>query len=240
MAGDESVAGPAGRLSGLFFEGARSDLTMAVEHSQQALQPPADCAHRYSRRSTRDPVAPAARFDRPCLFAGIARFLESMRERLESRSAHPRPSPWQNRLFLDNGTKCQPACKPGSVWPPNLAARERGGHSSWAHVAMRLTQPTRTVGRKQPPKVSLRTAPIRSCSRWGLPCRFRCRSRGGLLPHPFTLATETVAVCFLWHFPWGRPRRPLAGTVSPWSPDFPHPQPFGIRGRGRPAGWHGV
>lgn len=29
--------------------------------------------------------------------------------------------------------------------------------------------------------------PIRSCSRWGLPCRFRCRSRGGLLPHPFTL-----------------------------------------------------
>jgi len=31
-------------------------------------------------------------------------------------------------------------------------------------------------------------APIRSCSRWGLPCRFRCRSRGALLPHPFTLA----------------------------------------------------
>ncbi len=29
--------------------------------------------------------------------------------------------------------------------------------------------------------------PIRFCSRWGLPCRFRCRSRGGLLPHPFTL-----------------------------------------------------
>ena len=29
--------------------------------------------------------------------------------------------------------------------------------------------------------------PIRSCSRWGLPCQ-RCRQRrGGLLPHPFTL-----------------------------------------------------
>src|SRR6185312_4662706 len=27
---------------------------------------------------------------------------------------------------------------------------ERGGHSSWTHVAMRLTQPTRTVSRKQP------------------------------------------------------------------------------------------
>lgn len=103
---------------------------------------------------------------------------------------------------------------------------------------MRLTQPTRTVGRKQPSKVSLRTAPIRFCSRWGLPCRSCCQSRGGLLPHPFTLAAaEAAAVCFLWHFPWGRPRRPLAGTVSPWSPDFPHPQPFGSRGCGRPASW---
>jgi hypothetical protein len=26
---------------------------------------------------------------------------------------------------------------------------------------------------------------------------------------------------FLWHFPWGRPRRALPGTVPPWSPDFP-------------------
>ena len=32
------------------------------------------------------------------------------------------------------------------------------------------------------------------------------------------------AVCSLWHFPWGRPRRPLAGTVIPWSPDFPLPR----------------
>ncbi len=86
-------------------------------------------------------------------------------------------------------------------------------------------------------RVSPRTAPIRFCSRWGLPCRFRYRSRGGLLPHPFTLTAETAAVCFLWHFPWGRPRRPLAGTVSPWSPDFPHPQPFDSRWCGRPAGW---
>src|SRR3712207_4040553 len=31
-------------------------------------------------------------------------------------------------------------------------------------------------------------APIRPCSRWGLPCRPRCRGRGALLPHPFTLA----------------------------------------------------
>lgn len=30
--------------------------------------------------------------------------------------------------------------------------------------------------------------PIRSCSRWGLPCRDRYRPRGALLPHRFTLA----------------------------------------------------
>ncbi len=66
--------------------------------------------------------------------------------------------------------------------------------------------------------------PIRSCSRRGLPCRRRRRRRGALLPHPFTLAFgEPKAVCFLWRFPWGRPRRTLSGAVSPWSPDFPPP-----------------
>ena len=33
-------------------------------------------------------------------------------------------------------------------------------------------------------------APMRSCSRWGLPCRRRYRRRGALLPHPFTLAGD--------------------------------------------------
>ena len=60
------------------------------------------------------------------------------------------PLRWIARYFSRSYKNCQPACKPGSVWPSRLAARERGGHSSWAHVAMRLTQPTRTVGRKQP------------------------------------------------------------------------------------------
>ncbi|VAW25037.1 FIG00450916: hypothetical protein [hydrothermal vent metagenome] len=30
-----------------------------------------------------------------------------------------------------------------------------------------------------------------------------------------------MVVCFLWHFPWGHPRRALPGTVFLWSPDFP-------------------
>ncbi len=38
--------------------------------------------------------------------------------------------------------------------------------------------------------------------------------------HP-CLVRRPSAVCSLWHFPWGRPRRTLSGTVSPWSPDFP-------------------
>ena len=45
------------------------------------------------------------------------------------------------------------------------------------------------------------------------------------------LADLARAVCFLWHFPWGRPRRRLAGTVFPWSPDFPLPP-----ARQRPSG----
>ncbi len=40
------------------------------------------------------------------------------------------------------------------------------------------------------------------------------------------------AVCFLWRFPWGRPRRTLSGAASVWSPDFPP-----LIGGGRPADW---
>jgi hypothetical protein len=42
-------------------------------------------------------------------------------------------------------------------------------------------------------------------------------------------------VSFLWHFPWGRPRRALPGTVPPWSPDFPPPAHDGERPSGRLA-----
>ncbi len=43
-------------------------------------------------------------------------------------------------------------------------------------------------------------------------------------PQAAPVARKRVrAVCFLWHFPWGRPRRPLTGTVPSWSPDFPPP-----------------
>src|SRR5581483_10215816 len=56
-----------------------------------------------------------------------------------------------------------------------------------------LGQPTRTASLTSLPRryrlrePSASAVPIRSCSRWGLPCRRRCRRRGALLPHRFTL-----------------------------------------------------
>ncbi len=115
------------------------------------------------------------------------------------------------------------------------------GHSSGTFLAERLARPTRAADREIPASLRCRrkpAAPIRSCSRWGLPCQPCYQSRGALLPHRFTLALKPEgcpAVCFLWHCPWGRPRRLLAGTVFPWSPDFPPPD-F-TPGSGRPTVW---
>ena len=142
----------------------------------------------------------------------------------------------------NNGWR-QPAYKPGSVWrtPPR-----RPFIWGAACAAPRATNPgggrDRAWNARSEPRTS-RAAPIRSCSRWGLPCRLRCRRRGALLPHRFTLAVAGCparAVSSLWHFPWGHPRRPLAATANPWSPDFPPPRAYGrkagSRGSGRPAG----
>ena len=125
-----------------------------------------------------------------------------------------------NREYLSK-RKSQTACKPGSVLTSELAI---DGYSSGTPVTERLMRHTRTAARKPACGPKPLAVPTRSCSQWGLPCRSRHRERGALLPHPFTLTCpEGRAVCFLWHFPWGHPRRPLTGTVSPWSPDFPRP-----------------
>jgi len=101
-------------------------------------------------------------------------------------------------------------------------ARKRDGHSSRTPVTRRLQQPTRTAvldidlrpsGR--PPKP--RAVPIRSCSRWGFPCRRRCRRRGALLPHLFTL---TAAIRYA-------PRRyVLCGTFPRLAPAGRYPAPL--------------
>ena len=90
----------------------------------------------------------------------------------------------------------QPAYKPGSGRHANVS-RMRDGHSSGTPVARRLKQPTRTAGSGHNPEAALsrqpRAVPIRSCSRWGLPCRRRCCRRGALLPHHFTLTAAKLA-----------------------------------------------
>jgi hypothetical protein len=59
----------------------------------------------------------------------------------------------------------------------------RDGHSSGAPIAQRLVQPTRaaawdTLGATSKPAAPC--APIRFCSRWGLPCHLCCRARCAL------------------------------------------------------------
>ncbi len=129
---------------------------------------------------------------------------------------------------------CQPACKPGSVWRP----KPRDDHSSGTSVAGRLARPTRTTA----PERGGAFAPRRPYSVL-LPVGFAMPfplpgPRWALTPpfHPCR-AARRPAVRFLWHFPWGRPRRALPGTVSPWSPVFPPRRPFGPCRSGRPAGW---
>lgn len=85
--------------------------------------------------------------------------------------------------------------------------------------------------------------PIRFCSRWGLPCRPRCRVRGALLPHLFTLTARGGR---------GFPARrfDLCGAIPGVAPAGRYPAPF-FRGArtflprrnlrshesGRPADW---
>jgi hypothetical protein len=118
--------------------------------------------------------------------------------RVEKASAKPKESlwvSWPGNLFffcssLGNVAArdfCQTACKPGSVptFRPGMTI----------HLGRPSPDASRDLPgrrRENPPGDGLAAgspvAPMRSCSRWGLPCRSRCRSRGALLPHPFTLA----------------------------------------------------
>ncbi len=134
--------------------------------------------------------------------------------------------------FIFMPTSCglqrgQAACKPGSV-----PGSEKPGddHSSGTPVTGRLARPTRAAAPKT--RLPVRTlrrgrgrpaAPIWSCSRWGLPCRSRCRSRGALLPHLFTLACRRRRrrSVFCGTFPGVTPAGRYPAPCLPWSPDFP-------------------
>ncbi len=110
-------------------------------------------------------------------------------------------------------------CKPGSV--PGLPPM----------MTIHLVLPLRTGSSCQPGLQAeatlqgypgtgshLREVPIRHCSGWGLPCRSGCPSRGGLLPHRFTLTMQSWRSVFCGAFPWVAP----AGR-------YPAPLPHGAR-----------
>jgi hypothetical protein len=58
--------------------------------------------------------------------------------------------------------------------------------------APRATNPGGSSG-NETGRSPCRAAPIRSCSRWGLPCHPCYQGRGALLPHPFTLTARSVS-----------------------------------------------
>jgi len=139
------------------------------------------------------------------------------------------------------GQNCQTACKPGSV-----RALRRWTAIPLGRALLRASrdQPGRRRGNAPGPGFR------RTCRPYSvlLPVGFtlppplpaaRCALAAPFHPCPWRrVAQARRAVCFLWHCPWGRPRRPLAGTVFPWSPDFPPPPvPFGAGSSGRPAVW---
>ena len=89
-------------------------------------------------------------------------------------------------------------------------------------------------------------APTWSCSRWGFPCRRRCRQRGALLPHHFTLAARR----FVISEPVGARRYVFCGTFPGVAPAGRYPAPC-LRGArtflpsrhaksGHPTVWHGI
>ncbi len=125
------------------------------------------------------------------------------------------------------GRMGQTTCKPGSV-----PAEAGDGHSSGTPVTGRLARPTRTATRKPARRHTRAKRAAGMPSLLGLApggvyravpvAGNAVRSYRTLSPLPAD-ARSRPAVCFLWHFPWGRPRRVLPGTVLPWSPDFPPP-----------------
>ena len=100
------------------------------------------------------------------------------------------------------------------LFPGAVARRRDDDHSSRTAVADGLQRPNPGASDGPPSN-----APLFGLAPDGV---YRAADvtagTGELLPHPFTLVRLRTrlrrTVCFLWHFPWGRPRSPL-GTILP-------------------------
>ncbi len=114
------------------------------------------------------------------------------------------------------------ACKPDSV--PRGCPR-MDGHSSGITVAGDLVLPTRGPRVQASRRANADGPPIWHCSRWGLPCRFCCQSRGGLLLHRFTFSPTDRGSLFSVALSLGLPPPGITRhRAFLWSPDFPPPR----------------
>ena len=108
-------------------------------------------------------------------------------------------------------------CKPD---PVPVACAPGDGHPSRPTVAGRLQRSTRRLGRAALDRLREpdRSPTLLDLAPGGV-CRAApvTRNAGGLLHRRFTLTGDwpkpAPAVCFLWHFPAGRPGLPLATTL---------------------------
>jgi hypothetical protein len=136
---------------------------------------------------------------------------------------------------------CQLACKPGSVW--RVAPPRRPFLCDAACAGRRATNPgggSRSHLDAELPRQPCRPYSVLLPVGFAVPLTLpqaRCALTAPFHPYRREASLEP-AVCSLWHFPWGRPRRPLAATVDPWSPDFPPPglRPQSPFARQRPSG----
>jgi len=141
------------------------------------------------------------------------------------------PPPFQRQRF-------QTVCKPGSVHTPLTEASGR-----WTAIPLgrmlppaSSNQPGRRAGKPPRPCVSTqRRPPLFGLAPGGVyPALFVTKEAVRSYRTVSPLPGQAQAVCFLWHYPWGHPRRTLSGTVFPWSPDFP---PASYPASGRPTVW---
>ena len=102
------------------------------------------------------------------------------------------------------------ACKPSSVI---------GGHLSRPIVTDRFKRNPESI---DGPSQAL----FRFLLRAGFTSRTSCQAAGELLPHLSTLTRQACGISLL-HFPWGRPRRVLPGTLPYGARTFL--TPFGAR-----------
>ena len=141
------------------------------------------------------------------------------------------------RVFRRAPLDDQPACKPGSVW-----SAVRTANVTTIPLVRRLPGASSNLPERQirtRSGIISRAVPIWSCSRWGLPCRFRCRNAVrsyrtvSPLPRLILNAPRRSVLCGTIRGVLSPAGRYLA--PCPWSPDFPLPPPFGI-GMERPSG----